>query len=41
MMAKDQGTMFDPDLFPRFEGVVRAIKGFQLPPLRSAIAMAS
>ena len=41
MMAKDQGTMFDPDLFPRFERVVRAMKGFQLPPLRAAIAMAS
>jgi putative nucleotidyltransferase with HDIG domain len=41
MMAKDQGTMFDPDLYPRFERVVRAMKGFQLPPLRAAIAMAS
>ena len=41
MMAKDQGTMFDPDLFPRFERVIRAVKGFQLPPLRAAIAMAS
>jgi putative nucleotidyltransferase with HDIG domain len=41
MMAKDQGTMFDPDLFPRFERVIRAMKGFQLPPLRAAIAMAS
>ena len=41
MMAKDQGTMFDPELFPRFERVVRGLKGFQLPPLRAAIAMAS
>lgn len=41
MMAKDQGTMFDPDLFPRFERVVRAMKGFQLPPSRATIAMAS
>ena len=41
MMAKDQGTMFDPDLYPRFERVMRAMKGFQLPPLRAAIAMAS
>ena len=41
MMAKDQGTMFDPELYPRFERVMRAMKGFQLPPLRAAIAMAS
>ena len=41
MMAKDQGTMFDPSLYPRFERVMRAMKGFQLPPLRAAIAMAS
>jgi putative nucleotidyltransferase with HDIG domain len=41
MMAKDQGTMFDPDLYPRFERVMRAMKGFQLPPLRASIAMAS
>ena len=41
MMAKDVGTMFDPELFPRFERVVRTMKGFQYPPPRASIAMAS
>ena len=41
MMAKDVGAMFDPELFPRFERVVRTMKGFQYPPPRASIAMAS
>jgi putative nucleotidyltransferase with HDIG domain len=41
MMSKDTGTMFDPDLFPRFVRVIRAMKGYQYPPPRASIAMAS
>ena len=41
MMAKDSGTMFDPELFPRFERVLRGMKGYHLPPERASIAMAS
>ena len=41
MMAKDVGTMFDPQLFPRFVRVIRAMKGYQYPPPRTSVAMAS
>jgi putative nucleotidyltransferase with HDIG domain len=41
MMAKDVGKMFDPDLFPRFERVIRDLKGYQYPSPRAAMAMAS
>jgi len=41
MMTKDVGTMFDPELFPRFVRVIRAMKGYQYPPARASIAMAS
>ena len=41
MMAKDTGTMFDPELFPRFERVIRAMKGYLYPPPRALVAMAS
>ena len=41
MMTKDIGVMFDPELFPRFERVIRTMKGFQYPPARASIAMAS
>jgi putative nucleotidyltransferase with HDIG domain len=41
MMTKDIGTMFDPQLFPRFVRVIRAMKGYQYPPARASIAMAS
>ena len=41
MMSKDTGTMFDPDLFPRFVRVIRAMNGYQYPPPRASIAMAS
>jgi len=33
--------MFDPELFPRFERVIRTMKGFLYPPPRASIAMAS
>jgi putative nucleotidyltransferase with HDIG domain len=41
MMSKDAGAMFDPDLFARFVRVIRAMKGYQYPPPRASIAMAS
>jgi len=41
MMAKDVGKMFDPDLFPRFERVIRDLKGYQLPSNRMLFAIAS
>jgi len=41
MMTKDVGAMFDPEIFPRFERVIRTMKGFQYPPARASIAMAS
>jgi len=41
MMARDVGAMFDPEIFPRFERVIRTMKGFQYPPARASIAMAS
>lgn len=31
MMAKDVGTMFDPDLFPRFERIMRTPDVYRLP----------
>lgn len=41
MMAKDVGKMFDPDLFPRFERVIRELKGYQYPLPRAEQAIAS
>ena len=41
MMTKDVGAMFDPELFPRFVRVIRTMKGYQYPPPRASIAMAS
>jgi putative nucleotidyltransferase with HDIG domain len=41
MMAKDVGKMFDPDLFPRFERVIREMKGYQYPLPRAELAIAS
>ena len=39
MMAKDTGKMFDPELFPRFERVIREMKGYQYPSPRAAMAL--
>jgi HD-GYP domain-containing protein (c-di-GMP phosphodiesterase class II) len=41
MMSKDVGKMFDPSLFPRFERVIREIKGYQYPLPRAELAIAS
>jgi HD-GYP domain-containing protein (c-di-GMP phosphodiesterase class II) len=40
IMAKDSGKMFDPDLFARFERIVRCTDAF-VEPLRERIALAS
>jgi putative two-component system response regulator len=36
MMAANSGKMFDPELFARFDRLVRSTDLFQQPPLRQA-----
>jgi putative nucleotidyltransferase with HDIG domain len=40
VMARDSGKMFDPDLFERFERVIRTTVNLYVPPTRPAVAVA-